>query len=903
MRAVRAWFARLAGLFQEDRAEQLLAEELESHLAMHIADNLRRGMTPEEASRVALLKLGGRDVTKEACRDQRRLPLWSTLAQDARFAFRTMRRSPALTAVAVLTLALGIGANTAVFSIVNGVLLRPLPYRDSARLMYVYSSSPSRGWPIGPTSPPDFREMRDHSRTLASLSAYFNAGVNMSGDFQAERISGMVVSTEFFDTLGVKPRLGRTFRKNDGVWGSNHVVILGENLWRARFGGRRDILGKVLRLDGEPSTVIGVMPASFDFEGPHQFWMPMAFRAGDNFDSHNNYFIQMVGRLKPGVSRERARADLNAIMAEIAARQPENKGIGAGLMPLTDYVVGDVRRSLWVLLAAVGFVLLICCVNLSSLLLSRDAARKKEFALRAALGAGRGRLLRQFLTENVILALAGGCVAVALAFLAVAKARTLAVDLPRIQTVSVDLTVLLFALAVSAGTGLVSGLVPYLWSSRFDLMGALREGRFQASGTHGSGRLRSALVLAEVALAFVLAIGAGLMIRSFVRILRVNPGFDPHNVLTFHVAPPDSYSADAKPADLIPPARLTAFYDRLAERLSQLPGVAAAGISSALPLEHRNWTKFLSFDDRPVPASMDAVAHVVFHATAGDFFRAMGMTLRKGRFFDGGDNANNPYVAIINDAAAKRFYPTEDPIGKLIYLFPPEQLIPARELADLPKGFRFPRVRIVGIIGDAHYAALQTPPDPELYAPLSQSDTQSNMSVAVRTRLAPASLIPAVRAAVAELDRNVPLDRVSTMEELTGSSLALPRWHTLLLAVFGALALGLAAVGLYGVIAQLVAQRRHEVGVRIALGARPQAIVGGIVARAMALVGAGLVAGGALALALTRLMASLLFDVAPTDLPTFLGAALVLLATGALASYLPARRAAWVDPIEALRCE
>jgi putative ABC transport system permease protein len=900
MRTVRAWFAKLAGAFHGDRAEQAMAEEIESHLAMHIADNLRRGMTPEEATRVAMLKLGGRDATKEAWRDQRRLPVWSTLAQDARFALRTMRRSPALTAVAVLTLALGIGANTAVFSIVNGVLLRPLPYHDPARLMWVYSSSAARGFPIGPTSPPDFREMRDHTRTLASLSGYFNSTVNLSGDFQAERLTGMVVSTEFFDTLRVQPLLGRTFRKTDGVWGSNHVVILGETLWRTRFGGRRDILGAVLRLDGDPCTVIGVMPASFYFLGEQQIFAPMAFRAGDNFDSHNNYFLGMVGRLKPGATREQAHADLDAIMAGIAARQPENKGIGAGLMPLSDFVVGDVRRSLWVLLAAVGFVLLICCVNLSSLLLSRDAARKKEFALRSALGAGRARLLRQFLTENVILALMGGCAAVGLAYLAVARARTLAADLPRIQHVGVDVTVLLFALAVSLGSGLLSGVAPYLWSSRTGLMDALREGRFQASATRGSGRLRSALILAEVALAFVLAIGAGLMIRSFTRILSVNPGFDPHNVLTFDLSLPDSYSAGEQLTDFKPPERLTAYYDGLVARIAALPGVASVGVSSALPLEGKNWIKFLSFDDRPAPASIDAVAHVLFHATVGDYFRAMGMTLRKGRFLDGGDNANSAYVAVINDAAAKRFYPGEDPLGKLIYLFPPEQLVPA---GDLPAGVHFPRVRIVGIVNDAHYAGVQSPPDPEVYAPLSQSDSLSTMSVAVRTRIAPASLISAVRHEVAGMDREVPIDQVRTMEDLAGSSVALPRWHTMLMAVFGALALGLAAVGLYGVMAQSVAQRRHEVGVRIALGARPRAIVGGIVARAMALVGVGLLIGFGLALVLTRLMATLLFGVAPTDPATFAGAAVVLLATSALASYLPARRAAWVDPIEALRCE
>jgi putative ABC transport system permease protein len=900
MRAVRAWFAKLVGLFREDRAEQSFAEEMESHLALHIADNLQRGMTPAEARRVALLKLGGRDATTEAYRDQRRLPVWSTLRQDARFALRTMRRSPGLTAVAVLTLALGIGANTAMFSIVNGVLLRPLPYRDPARLMYVYSSSPSRGFPISATSPPDFREMRDRNRTLASLSAYFSSSVNMSGDFQAERLSSMVVSTEFFSTLGVQPLLGRTFRASEGVWGSHRVVVLSEKFWRTRFAARPDILGAVLRLDGDPTTVIGVMPASFDFMGDQQIWAPMAWRPGDNYDTHNNFFLSMVGRLKPGVSREHARADLDAIMAAIAARQPENKGIGAGLMPLTEQVVGDVRSSLWVLLAAVGFVLLICCVNLSSLLVSRDAARKKEFALRAALGASRARLLRQFLTENLLLALLGGCAALLLAYLAVAQARTLAVDVPRIRHVSVDTAVLLFTLAVSIGAGVLSGLAPCLWSWRPDLIGALRDGRVQMSASRGAGRIRSALILAEVALAFVLTIGAGLMIESFNRLLRVNPGFDPHSVLTFSVTLPDSYNEGASATDLTPPPRVTAFYDGLVERIGQLPGVASVGVSSGLPLAGNNWIKLLSFEGRLAPASIDQVAHVLFHCTVGDYFRAMRVTLRKGRFFDAGDNQAGVPVAMINTAAARRFFPNEDPIGKLIYLYPPEQLIPP---GLLPAGIHFPRLHIVGIIDDVHYGGLKDSPEPEVYAPLAQGDSFSTMSVAVRTRIPPASLISAVRSQVSAMDRNVPIASVATMEELAGSSVALPRLHTLLLAIFGALALGLAAVGLYGVIAQLVAQRRHEVGVRIALGARPGAIVGSIVARAMALVAIGVLIGCGLALALTRLMATLLFEVTPTDARTFLGAAVVLLTTSAVASYLPARRAASVDPAVALRCE
>jgi predicted permease len=900
MRGVRAWFFRLAGIFGAGRTEQSFAEEMESHLALHIDDNLRRGMSPAEARRVALLKLGGRDLTRELYRDRRRLPAWDAFLQDARFALRTMRRSPGLTAVAVLTLALGIGANTAMFSVVDGVLLSPLPYRDPARLMYAFSSSPARGFPNYGTSPPDFRQLRDRNRTLVSLSAFYPSTVNLSGDFQAERLSGSVVSSEFFETLEVQPMLGRTFRPSEGKWGSHRVVVLSENFWRSRFAARSDVLGTILRLDGEPYTVIGVMPAGFYFDGEQQLWAPMAWRPGDVLDSHNNYFLNMVARLKPAVSRERARADLDAIMAEIAARQPENKGIGAGLIPLRNHVIGDVGRPLWVLLGAVGFVLLICCANLSSLLLSRDAARKKEFALRAALGAGRARLLRQFLTENLLLALMGGAAALVLAYWAVSQARTLAVDVPRIQHVAVNTPVLLFALFVSIASGVLSGIVPCLWSTRPDLNDALRQGRMRTSASRGSGRVRGALILGEVALAFLLTMGAGLMMRSFSRLLSVAPGFDPRNVLTFGISLPDSYSEGALPTDLTPPPRLTAFYDGLVGRIGRLPGVAAAGVVSGLPLEGGNWIKFLSFDGRPAPSSIDKVDHILFHATAGDYFRAMGIALREGRFFEAGDNLTAVPVAIINAAAARRFFPDQDPIGKLIWLSPPEQLLPPGEV---PPGFRFPRIHIVGIVGDVHYGGLNQAPVPEVYAPLAQSDFLPTMFVAVRTRVPPESLVSAVRSEVSAMDRNLPIAQVATMEKLAGAAVALPRLHTLLLGGFGGLALLLASVGLYGVIAQTVAQRRHEVGVRIALGARPRAIVAGIVARAMVLVLIGLAAGCGLALALTRMMATLLFGVAPTDPETFLGCAIVLLATAALASYLPARRAASVDPIMTLRCE
>jgi predicted permease len=901
MKRLRVWCMRLAGLFNGNRAEQELADEMESHLALHIEANLEAGMTPAGARREALLKLGGMDLVKEQYRDQRRLPLVSAILQDARFALRTMRRSAGLTAVAILTLALGIGANTAMFSVVYGVLLRPLPYRDPARLVSPFSTSPSRGFQNFGTSPPDYRELRDRNQTLASLSAYYPAAFNLSGDLPAERLPGSVVSTEFFDTLGVQPMLGRTFRPEEGTWGSHHVVVISESLWKTRFAAREDIVGTALRLNGQTYRVAGVMPAGFYFPGEPKLWAPMAWRPGDVQDSHNNYFLNMVARLKPGVTIERAHADLDAIMGQIAVRFPENKGVGASVIPLDEAVVGDVRSALWVLLAAVGFVLLIGCVNLSSLLLSRDSARRKEFALRAALGAGRGRLLGQFLTENVMLALVGGLAALALAYGAVAQVRTLAVDIPRIQHVAVNPAVLAFAFAVSIGSGILSGLLPCLWGTRTDLNEVLRQGgRIQQLTSGGSGRLRGALIMFEVALAFVLTIGAGLMLQSFGRLLRVDTGFDPRNVLTFGVSLPNSYTAQADPNDLAPPPRMVAFYDELIQRITRLPGVTAAAVTSALPLSGNNWTKYLSFDGRPVPASLDKVPMVQFRATDGDYFRAMGIRLREGRFFEPGDNRPGVPVALINAALARRFFPNEDPVGKLIWMAPPESLLPP---GAVPAGFRFPRSRIVGVVEDVHYGGLKDSPPPEVYAPLAQSDWLPTMAVAVRTSVKPGSLVASIRSEMAAMDRNLPMAHIATMEEAAGSAVALPRVHTWLLGVFGLLALGLAAVGLYGVIAQAVAQRRHEVGVRIALGARPGAIVATIVARAMTLVAVGLAAGCGLALFLTRLMASLLFGITPTDPRTFAGAAVALIVTGAAASYLPARRAAAVDPIATLRCD
>src|SRR5215510_3254021 len=902
MRSLRALLLRFAGLFGRGRADAELSEELETHLAMQIENNIRSGMSAEEARRQALIKSGGLAQGQESYRDRSRLPVLETLWQDLRYGVRMLRRNPGFATVAIVTLALGIGANTAIFSVVNGVLLRPLPYEDPARLMSVYSSASARGIANFGTSPPDFRTLRQQNHSFTSFSGFYGTSFNLTGFQQPERLAGRVVSAEYFSTLGVQPFLGRNFLPGEEKWGSHRVVIVSYGFWRSHLNADPQISGKTFNLDGEPYTLIGVMAADFRERNPDiALWTPMSWKPGDNYDTHNNYFLNMMGRLKAGVTQQQAYSDLNAVMLNIAQQFPENKGIGADLKPLHEAWVGQTRPALLILLGAVGLVLLIACVNLANLLLARSAGRQKEIAIRSALGASRRRLLRQFITESILLSLLGGSLGVALAYLS-HRLLPLAKDvLPLMTQIHLDAGVLLFTLGISLLTGLLFGLIPALQSSRLRRLNeSLKEGGRTSEQGGGRTRLRAGLVISEVALAMVLLIGSGLAIRSFQRILHVDPGFDSSSILAFAVNLPQAYDPQPDPRRVGAPPQVAGFYDQLLERIEQIPGVKAAGATSSLPLQGENWTKFFVPLDRPLPANIESVPTVQYRPVAGHYFSALGIRLLNGRLLDEHDHSSSALSVVINQALARKYWGDADPIGKQILLTPPQNLLPA----DLiPPGFHVPKLTVVGVVGDAHYGSLDAETVPVVYASIHQHDYSMSPSFVVRTDGDPDALIASVRSVLAQVDKGLPMADVTTMDEIMSSSVAQPRLEAVLLGLFGGLALLLAAVGIYGVMSYSVSQRVSEIGIRMALGAGRWDVLAMICKQGLQLTAIGLIFGLGLALALTRLMAKVLFGVSPTDPLTFSIIACLLALVALLACYVPARRATKVDPMVALRYE
>jgi putative ABC transport system permease protein len=766
--------------------------------------------------------------------------------------------------------------------------------------MAVFSNAPSRGLLDYGTSPPDFRTMREQNHTFASLSAYYGSRFNLTGIEQPERLRGLVVSADYFTTLGVKPLVGRSFLPVEEQWGSHHTVILSEGFWRTHFHADNNIYGKTVNLDGESYDLVGVMPASFTSRDV-QLWLPMAWKPKDNFDSHNNYFLTMVGRLKPRVTQSEASSDLNAIMMGIARRFPENKGVGADLQPLRETIVGNVRPALLILLGAVGLILLIACVNLANLLLSRSAGRHKEIAIRSALGADRSRLVRQFITESVLLSLVGGLLGLALAWFALSLLPLTKDILPRMDGIRLDGWVLFFTAGVSALTAVLFGLMPALQNSRVGkLSNSLKEGGRTSEAGSGGGQVRAALVVCELALAVVLLIGSGLAIKSFERLMRVDAGFDPSRVLTFSVNLPQTYDPTPDPLRIGAPPRVAAFFQDVLGRVEQIPGVKAAGAVSNLPLEGENWGKFFVPLDRPIPTSIDDVANTQYRAVAGNFFGAMGIRLLKGRLLNDRDQSSSPLSVVVNDTLARRYWMGQDPIGKTILLTPPQNLIPA---AEIPAGFQVPEFTVVGVVSDARYGSLDKDPEPVVYASVLQHDFSLGPSMVVRADGDPTALVDAIRGAIAQFDKNLPMGNIATMEEVVSASVAQPRLQTFLLGLFGGLAMVLAAVGIYGVMSYSVTQRTSEIGIRMALGADRAGVLKMIMKQGMRLTVAGLVIGVTLALAATRGMSKILFGVSPTDPATF-GAIVALLAFIALlACYIPAHRATKVDPIVALRCE
>jgi putative ABC transport system permease protein len=804
-----------------------------------------------------------------------------TLLHDVRFAFRLLAKSPGFTAIAVLTLALGIGANTAIFSVVNGVLLRPLPFRDPSRLVLIAEKS---SFPVISTSYENYLDWRDQSHSFESMEATRGGAITLTGAGDPERLNVRMVTAGLFSLLGINAHLGRTFLLEEDHAGGTPVALLSYGLWQRRFGGAQDIIGKAINLDSQPYTVVGVLPSGFQIFQPADVFLPFMPWAKTLPDDRNWHpGIIPLARLKPGVSREQARVEMVGITKRLEQQYPDyNTGTSADVVGLQDQIVQNSRPALLLLLGAASFVLLIACVNVANLLLARAASRGREVAIRTTLGAGRARVIRQLLTESVLLSLAGGLLGVLMASAALGSLLKLAAgSVPQGAPIGLDPWVLAFTAGVSLFTGLLFGIVPAMRTAKLDLREALNEG--SRGSTAGQHRLRGALVAMEIALAMLLLVGSGLLLRSFSRLQEVPPGFQPDHLLVADI--PLSLTAYAKPGDRYQ------FFDRLVERARALPGVRSAAAASFLPVSGGGSIIHFNITGRPPKSPHEFVA-AGYRTITPNYLETLGVPLLQGRLFTRADNEKSPAVVVINATMVHTFFPNENPLGKRLQLGAlPEQTVPTME--------------IVGVVGDVR-PGLGIDPQAEMYLPYRQADLilpVFQLSVVMRTAGDPALQTAALRSALVEIDPNQPLVRVRTMEENMATTVAQPRFRAWLIGIFAALALVLAAVGVYGVMSYTVTQRTSEIGVRVTMGAQPQdvfrIIVGEGVRLALLGVGIGLVA----ALALTRLLRSFLFGISAYDPLTFIGVSLILTLVAVAASYFPARRATLVDPLVALRYE
>ncbi len=823
------------------------------------------------------------------------------LIQDLRYGARMLLKKPAFTLIAIITLALGIGANSAIFSVVNAVLLRPLPFPQPDQLVMVNTTNLARGITSFGTSMPDFRAWRERARSFEKMAAFSSTNFNISGSTEPERVTGAQASADLFGVLGVAPMRGRVFTGEEETFGKHHVVIVSEGLWQRRFGDQASLTDQTMTLNGEQYAIVGVMPRTFQFPDPTVvLWTPIAVADGAENNTRGNYWLGVVGRLKRGIAASQAQSELDGVFRQLEQEDTLFGGFGTQVISLHESTVGAVQTALFVLLAAVALVLLIACANVANLLLARAAARQREIAIRTAMGAGRGRLIRQLLTESLLLGLAGGVLGLLLAVWGVDALVGLAPNVPRLAEIGIDRAVLGFTFGLAILTSLIFGLVPALQSSKADLNETLKESGRSATGVIRRRRLGSALVVAEVALSFVLLVGAGLMINSLVRLQRVNPGFRTDRILSMQIALPSTRYTQERP-------ELTAaFFQQLVERVKALPGVEAAGVTSALPLTNSGWGKLFTLEDRTPPKSLDDVPNVQYRQVSPEYLSTLAIPIIKGRAFSEHDARDALPVAVINETLARQYFENADPIGKRLFLGPPEELVPP---GILPPGFKFQHFTIVGVIGDVRHNGLNQPLAPEIYTLHEQelaakfANPSNSMSLAVRTSVESSSLVGAIRHQVQELDREQPIDGVATMEELLATSLSQSRFSTLLLGVFAGVALILAAVGLYGVMAYRVEQRTYEIGIRLALGAQSGDVLKLVVRQGLMLAVAGIVIGFGAALIITRVMTSLLYGVTATDPLTFAIIPVVLTGAALAASFIPARRAMRVDPMIALRYE
>jgi putative ABC transport system permease protein len=886
MNTVGQIWRRLLSLLRRGKLEREMEEEMRFHLEMQIEQNLDGGMSSEEARWAARRQFGNQTWLKEVSREMWSLSFIETLIQDLRYGARTLRKNPGFTAVAALTLALGIGANTAIFSVVNAVLFRPLQYSDPDRLVQVWQNFPQLGANQVTVSAPEFLDYKDQNRVFERMAAFRPQGFNLTGGAEPELIFGARVSADLFPLLGVAPALGRAFFPEEEQIGGPRAVILSHGLWQRRFGSDTTLIGKSLTLDGQSFTMVGVMPPGFQFppQAQNELWANIPFDPND-LNRRGWRPLQVIARLKSGVNLGPANAELKAIAGKFPASGPVPSAYAVSLQ---EQVVGRVRRALLIMFGAVSFVLLIACANVANLSLSQAAARQREMAIRAAVGASRSRLIRQLFVESLPLSLLGGGLGLLLAFWILELLVSINPNnLPRAHEIGVDLRTLGFTLSVSLLTGVVSSLAPAWQFSKLDLNESLKEGGRGTSVSFRRFSLRSILLVSEVALSLALLIGAGLMINSFTRLLRVDPGFDPRGVMTIQIALPQSKYAEIQ--------QRAFFFEQALERIRRLPGVQSAGMTSALPLAGNPDFGF-TIEGR-TPSAPGDTPQTGWRAISPDYLRTMGIALRRGRFFNEQDHEKAAGVAIINETMARRFWPGEDPLGKRIKLGGPQR--------------PYPWMEIVGIVGDVKHDGLDAPVGPETYLPYAQTPFSQMpaglrfpaMSLVTRGDSDHASLAAAMRAEIKALDKDQPVTNIRTLDQLLANSISQHRFYLMLIAFFGAVALILAAVGLYGVISYTVRQRTHEIGLRMAFGAQAGDVLKLIIRYGMKLTLIGALIGLAAALALTRLMKTLLFEVSATDPLTFAGVSMMLALVALLACYVPARRATKVDPLVALRVE
>lgn len=897
MSRLRSVWHRLLTLVGRPRLERDLDDEVRFHLEMEIEQNRARGMSRREARSAALRSFGGVDQVKEACRDERGVPWLETTVQDARWAVRSLRKTPAFTLTAIVVLALGVGGTTALFSVVHGVLLEPLPLPEPDRLVALWESNEERGWDRANAAPANLLDWRERTESFTGITAHsWTQGWALSGvSAGPERIRGVQVLGNFFEVFGVAPRIGPGLDP-EAHWATGEkVVVLSHGLWQRRFGGDREIVGRRIELDGVPRTVAGVAPPGFTYpEEDLDAWIPFDWQPG--FRSavwfRRAHMLRPVGRLAPGVGVDRAREELAAVADRLAEEYPEtNRNFGAGLTPLREWTTGDAGRPLWILLAATGLVLLVACADVANLLLARTTARGRELALRSALGAPRTRIVRQLVTESLTLAAFGGLAGIALAYWGTRVLGVLAREaLPRLDAVSVDGPVLAFAVAVTAAAGLLFGVGPALRMARAPaaraLQGGARGGSSRGGGKLGLPSSRRLLVLSEVALAVILVVGAGLLLRSFRQVMETDPGF--------RSAGRAAMSFDLPEARYPESERVLALQRELLERLEARAGVESAALASSLPLEGAQWTADFTVDDWPPDRyGIDFARRIV----SPGYFQTMGVPVLLGRGFRPGDDESSRPVVVVNETLARQHFGDQSPVGRRIAF--------TRDPADASVWRE-----VVGVVGDEAIESLTAGGRPEIFVPLGQELLgepglpHRHPDLVVHTAGAdPATAVPVVRGTLHALDPALPLYDVRTLEQMVARDASRQRLLTTLLGLFALVALALATVGIYGLMSYSVLQQRREIGVRLALGARPGRVVGRIVGRGMALFGAGLALGLAGALVLARVLESLLFRVEPTDPTTLALAAALLTATALAATLLPARTAARIDPMETLRTD